>query len=124
MRCPACNVENAAGASQCSACGEELKRKPRRRGLASESQTPFSTQSDTRHPLALMAYRCAVFGLIPFLGLLLGPAALVLGILAWRRVKGNPTQGSGAARAAMVLGSLVMLTNWTGLAFMLIGLAS
>jgi phage FluMu protein Com len=64
---------------------------------------------------ALAAYYLGVFSLIPCLGLLLGPAALVLGILGMRHVKANPTaKGTGHAIAGIVLGGLTTLANWGG----------
>jgi hypothetical protein len=123
MRCPACGVENSAGVPRCTACGAELPRR-NRRSLASESMPSQSTWLDTRNPTALAAYRCSLFGLIPFLGLILGPLALVLGILAWRRAKADPALQSGVALAAVVLGALILVTNWVGLVLMIIGLRS
>jgi hypothetical protein len=62
---------------------------------------------------ALAAYYLGVFSLIPCLGLLLGPAALVLGILGLRFVKANPTaKGTGHALAGIILGGLTTLGNW------------
>ncbi len=124
MRCSACNAENPAGAAKCSSCGAELKRRPRRRAPSDESGTPFKA-GDTRDRGALTAYRCAIYGMVPLAGLVLGPAALVLGLLAWRRVKAaNDPASAGPAGAAIVLGSLVMVTNWVGVALIVIGLTS
>lgn len=62
---------------------------------------------------ALIAYYLGVFSLIPCLGLLLGPAALVLGILGMRYVKAHPTaKGTGHAIAGIILGGLTTLGNW------------
>lgn len=62
---------------------------------------------------ALIAYYLGVFSLIPCLGLLLGPAALVLGILGVRYVKVHPTaKGTGHAIAGIVLGTMTTLGNW------------
>jgi hypothetical protein len=40
--------------------------------------------------LALGAYYCGVFGLIPILGIILAPIAIVLGILGLRYSRRNP----------------------------------
>jgi phage FluMu protein Com len=62
---------------------------------------------------ALIAYYLGVFSFIPCVGLLLGPAALVLGILGLRYVKANPTaKGTGHAIAGVVMGTLTTLGNW------------
>ncbi len=57
------------------------------------------------------------------MGLFLGPAALVLGILGVRYVKANPTaKGTGHAIAGIVLGGLTTLAYWGGLlAFLVMG---
>jgi hypothetical protein len=58
-------------------------------------------------------------------GLLLGPAAVVLGVIAWRRERLRPeARGAAPPSAAIVLGLLVLVTNWAGLAFLVIGLSS
>jgi len=66
-----------------------------------------------KNPLALIGYYTGVFSLIPISGLLLGPAALVLGILGLRYSRRHPTaRGGGHAIAGIVLGSLTSLLNW------------
>lgn len=62
---------------------------------------------------ALIAYYLGVFSLIPCVGHLLGPAALVLGILGLRYAKAHPTaKGGGHAIAGIVLGGLTTLGYW------------
>jgi phage FluMu protein Com len=76
---------------------------------------------------ALIAYYLGVFSLIPCLGLLLGPAALVLGILGMRYVNANPTaKGTGHAIAGIILGGLTTLGNWGGILALIVmgGIAS
>jgi hypothetical protein len=76
-----------------------------------------------KNPLALMGYYVGVFSLVPVLGLLLGPAALVLGILGLRYHRDHPrARGAGHAITGIVLGSLTSLFNW-GLAILLLVLA-
>jgi hypothetical protein len=66
-----------------------------------------------RNPLALAAYYCGVFSLIPCVGLALGPTALVLGILGLRASRRNAkAHGMGHAITGIVLGSLTSLANW------------
>jgi hypothetical protein len=61
---------------------------------------------------ALGAYYCGVFSLIPGAGLLLGPIALILGILGFGHVRAHPqAKGTGHAVAGIVMGSLAMLGN-------------
>jgi hypothetical protein len=74
---------------------------------------------------AVAAYRCAVYGIIPVAGLLLGPVAVGLGILGWRHYRNNPDdRGGGHAAAGMILGSLELLLNGLGLSLIWVGLAS
>jgi hypothetical protein len=75
---------------------------------------------------AMTAYVCAVYGLIPVAGLLLGPAALVLGILGLRNHKENSDDvlGLGHARAAVIFGTAELVANAIGLTLIAIGLAS
>jgi hypothetical protein len=66
-----------------------------------------------KNPLALIAYYVGVFAVIPCVGLLLGPAALVLGIMGIRYRNKHPTAGGlGHAITGVVLGSLTTLGNW------------
>lgn len=81
-----------------------------RQDRASEA---VSTIIPYKNGRALLAYYFGVFSLIPCLGLLLGPAALVLGILGLRYVKVNPTaKGTGHAIAGIIMGVLTTLANW------------
>ena len=124
MRCPSCAADNPAAAVECAGCGTKLGRRPRRRPKLDASNTPFASGPDSRNPTALTAYRCSVLGLVPFLGLICGPLALVLGIIAWRNDRASPDAAKGPALAAIILGSLTLLTNWGGLVLMWIGLRS
>ena len=54
---------------------------------------------------ALAAYYCGVFGLIPGIGVILGPIALILGILGLRYAADHlKAKGSGHAWAGVILG--------------------
>jgi hypothetical protein len=127
MRCPSCDTENAPGASRCGSCGAALgparRKGGRRRGPAEETDTPSASAEGGTNRAALRAYRVAVLGLVPGLGLLLGPLAVVLGTAARRRGRSDPdfTARSHAA-ASVVLGALTAATNWLGIALMAWGL--
>jgi hypothetical protein len=104
--------------------GTGVTRKPRRSRVAEVSDTPFSDQaSDTRGALAVWAYRLSLCGLLPGVGLLLGPVALVLGLIAalssWRKLG---FKSGSLCIAAIVLGLLTTLTQWWGLSLMIRGL--
>jgi hypothetical protein len=77
------------------------------------TEEAVSTIIPYKNPRALIAYYLGVFSLIPCAGLLLGPAAFILGILGLRYAKAHPTaKGTGHAIAGIVLGSLTTVGNW------------
>jgi hypothetical protein len=77
------------------------------------TEEAVSTIIPCKNARALIAYYLGVFSLIPCAGLLLGPAAFILGILGLRYVKAHPSaKGTGHAIAGIVLGSLTTLGNW------------
>ena len=120
--CPACGVENERNAPRCTACGILIGRR-RRRGVASESDTPFSPAATEHNRPALRAYHLAIASVVPGVGLFAGPIALVLGVIARRRGKRDPNfTATGPVMAAVVLGSLTAVTNWVGFVFMYLGL--
>jgi hypothetical protein len=76
-----------------------------------------------KNPLALASYYVGVFSLIPCAGLILGPIALVLGILGYRRRAQDPRlHGTGHAIAGIVLGTLTTLGYYGVLAAVLIAI--
>jgi predicted Zn finger-like uncharacterized protein len=103
---------------------EELEEAPPVRGRRirrDPADEAISTIIPYKNARALTAYYLGVFSLIPCLGLLLGPVALVLGILGMRYVKANPTaKGTGHAIAGIVLGSLTTLANWGGIVALIV----
>jgi hypothetical protein len=123
MHCPACNADNASDARRCAACQARLPRRSRRRNDLGE--LPFDPDSDPRLARALRSWRLAALALIPFAGLVLGPAAFLLGLLSYRRGETDlAASGNGHALAAMVIGGLAGLTNWVGVALMVFGLTT
>ena len=125
MRCPACNAVNARDAVECAACKEPLRRRARRRPASQDSDTPFGAKPEGSNLAALLAYRLSLFGLIPIVGLALGPTAVVLAIWSWWKGRNDPAFSAlGPLVAALILGSLDALTNWGGVVLMAIGLLS
>lgn len=117
--CPRCGQPIALAARKCRHCkawiGEEDDEPLRRPDDSVATIIPF------RNPKALIAYYCGVFALIPCLGAILGPIALVLGILGLRYVGQHPTaKGTGHSIAGIVLGGLTLLFNWGGILFFVI----
>jgi hypothetical protein len=86
-----------------------------RRKDAVESLIPY------KNPLGLTAYYVGVFALIPCAGLVLGPAAFILGIMGLRYGKKHPTAGgAGHAIAGIVLGALVTLGHLAAVVFIVV----
>jgi hypothetical protein len=87
------------------------RRRRRRRKEAIEGLIPY------HNPKSLAAYYCGVFGMIPVLGLILGPIALILGIQGIRFARKHDAGGMGHSIAGLILGILVTLLNWGGAVF-------
>jgi hypothetical protein len=115
-------VGNPEEAARCTACGKPLPRRPRRRGPAEEGDDPPSPEAARRNAAARRAYRLCLLGLVPGLGLVLGPVSVVLGAVARARGKDTPgfTEGPPAA-AAVLFGALISATQWAGVTLMVLG---
>jgi zinc-ribbon domain len=121
MRCPACGAENPEEAKRCTACGERTARKARRRD-PDDADTPFAPRPDSPLAPAMRAYRWGVYSLIPFAGLVLGPLAVVMAVLAWREGRRDPeARSNGYVLAALALGLAALLCNGVGVALIVIG---
>jgi hypothetical protein len=102
---------------------ERPRRERRRRDVEDEDDPDRFRQRDAietlipyRNALALISYYLGVFALIPCAGLVLGPAALILGFLGLNYRKKHPTSGGTAhAIVGIVLGSLVLLGHLVAL---------
>jgi hypothetical protein len=68
--------------------------------------------------VVLRAYRVALWSLVPGLGLLLGPAAVVLGVLAARRAS-EDIAARVRGKVAAWCGVLVTLTQLIGVVLMI-----
>lgn len=85
-------------------------------------ESPMTGLIPYRNPAALGGYYLAIFSLIPVLGLVLGPAAVLCGGLGLRGVLKNArARGTAHAWVAIVLGALTGLGN--GLVLLLIMIA-
>jgi hypothetical protein len=121
MRCPTCEAPLADDARECSRCGTGINARARR-AYETQKDRPFDPLADARNPLGVIAFRCAVVALVPFVGLLAGPLAVLLGLVSWIRGKEHRLKGNvGPTHGALVLGTLTTLTNWLGLLMMLHG---
>lgn len=89
----------------------------RRRGPGDEVE---SSWTDTGNHLAVRrAYRVALFSMVPGLGLLLGPVAVILGGLALPGVS-EDKWSRNRVHVAIWMGALVALTQWLGIVLMVI----
>ena len=88
-------------------------RRGRKRVDRSEMTVTFLPKGN---PRARTAYLCAVIGLIPGVGLFLGPPAILFGRLGYvaakKRLEGK---GAGHAFASMILGGMETVANGVGL---------
>lgn len=88
---------------------EDEDDRPRRRRL----DRGGSTLIPTKNKAALTAYYCGVFALIPGLGCLLAPMAVIFGIIGLLNVQKNPrAKGTGHAIAGLVLGVIGAPIVW------------
>ena len=100
---------------------ERPKRRPRRHNPAAGDV--FGDFTPRRNPAAVYAYRVAMVGLIPLLGIVLGPAAIALGVLARIRRRRQPEiEGVNFANAAIVIGMFDLVFNAAGIACLMRGL--
>jgi hypothetical protein len=98
-------------------CGPCKEARPAQAGGGPAQPTAPPTIVDhllpAKNPPSLIAYYLGVFSLIPCAGNLLGPAAIIVGVIGLRAQKANPNlPGKGHAIAGIVLGSLTSLLYW------------
>jgi hypothetical protein len=102
---------------------EDDEPRPRRRRR--QEADPLGGLIPYRNGQALAAYYCGVFSLIPCVGLILGPIALIMGILGLRYSKLHPAaKGGGHAIAGIVLGLLVLIGHLIVIGFIVLGILS
>lgn len=86
--------------------------------------TAFADQViPAKNPLALTGYYVGIFSLIPCVGALLGPAAIVLGAKGLKAIQHTPgLPGKAHSLIAVVIGGLTSLGNWALILLTIIGL--
>ena len=104
LYCSKCGQRNVVTSTTCLQCGVELKHEVQ---AVSAGEKVLCSVIPYKNPTALAAYYCAVFAVIPCIGLFLGYIALVLGILGLRYAKANPeARGRVHAWIGVILGGL------------------
>jgi len=125
MQCSGCATDNVNGAAICIKCGARLTRPARRKRASFDDKYSLIATRVPKDPTTVAAYRCAMIGLIPGLGLPLGGAAIALGLRGMRYFKTDPdAHGKAHAVAAIVLGALELITNGIGLGMIWFGLTA
>jgi hypothetical protein len=111
MRCLHCGTENEDTRASCAKCGAPLPSPPVPAEAAHRKE-----DIEHRNPRALASYYLGILSLIPLLGALLGPAAVVLGVMGARAAPSTPGQvGQAHARIGIILGVVTTLANWGAL---------
>jgi hypothetical protein len=99
----------------------EEEDRPRRRRRDGYEDEGIATLIPYKNGKALAAYYAGVFSLIPCFALILGPIALVFGILGLRYAKEHPrARGAGHAWAGIILGALTTLGNLGVIIFIIV----
>ena len=89
-----------------------MARKKRTRDTNDDPDGVFGDRSPTRNPAAIAAYRLSVAGLVPFLGAILGPLAILWAVVArWRWSKDRSIEGRPQIDMALMLGSFETIAN-------------
>ena len=104
LYCCKCGQRNTVTSTTCLQCGVELKHEAQTDSI---EDTLISRVIPYKNTQALAAYYCAVFALIPCVGIILGFVALVLGILGLKYAKAHPeAHGKVHAWIGIILGGL------------------
>jgi len=107
--CPDCGNEVSEFNSFCSQCGHQIrKRISVSSGMrTNDTNNMVATIIPYKNPKALTSYYLGVFSLIPFIGILLGLTAVILGFLGLKDKRKNPMiKGTVHAIVGIVLGIL------------------
>jgi len=105
MHCRHCGTQNDDDAERCKACHVLLDELD-----FDEATDGYSGMFPKRNPAALAAYYLGLFSFLPFIGLLLGIAAVVLGVMGLKQVARYPeVKGRVHAWIGIWLGGLFTL---------------
>jgi hypothetical protein len=94
---------------------DDRPRRRRRREDEDYDDAGVATLIPYKNGKALAAYYCGVFSFIPCAGNILGPIALVFGILGLRFAREHPrARGAGHAWSGIIMGTFTTLLWWVG----------
>ncbi|MCX7700944.1 MAG: hypothetical protein N2039_08710 [Gemmataceae bacterium] len=105
-----------------STSGQRSSRRSRR-GDRAAAEAVLTLTIPIANWQAKWGWACAMWGLIPVLGLPLGLAAVILGMIGYRRVRRKPEDlGVRHAVGAIIMGSIELAVNSVGLACIVKGI--
>lgn len=118
MQCPKCQAPLPTGATVCANCGQAVRAYG---GPPAAAGDPTGGLIPYKNGPALTAYYLGLFSILPFLGIPMGIAAVVLGILGLKRFKAEPrVKGKTHAYVGIGCGGLGALVWLMFLVLMLI----
>lgn len=116
MRCLSCGEEITGERLYCERCAPIAGGAP----VSSGASDTLSKIVPYKNMPALIGYYLAVFSLIPCLGLVLAPFALVLGIKGLSQAKQSPeAHGKVLAWVAILLGGAMLLNGFCFISMLL-----
>jgi hypothetical protein len=131
MQCPVCKTDNESKRTNCIRCQTALAAPPptagrtrrSRRGADRQAGFDASPQAAAYNREVKRVYRLCLIGVLPVLGLILGPLSALIAARIRFKAKGDPAFTLHTpVRFVFVIGLLSGITNWVGLALMILGL--
>ncbi len=131
VQCPVCKTDNEPTRTTCVCCQTALTTPPApppakrrsRRGANSQADPTTAPRAAAYNRDVTRVYRLCLIGVIPFLGLVLGPLSALIAARIHRRAKGDPAFTLHTpVRVVFLIGLFTGILNWVGLTLMILGL--
>lgn len=120
MVCASCGTPNPEPARFCMRCGAPQAVMTPPAPAAPPPPEGLARFIPVQNPLALIAYYCGVFSLIPCVGVPLALVALILGILGGAHLSRHPEAGGRFhASVGIVVGLLVLVGHAVAAVYLL-----